>query len=160
MSSISWWSDSPPWVRVIPDDSLVPASEALPPSGAIFSARMQGREMANIDGVFTQFYEHLRLPDYFGWNWEALRDCLCDLHWVSATQYLLIVDDAEDILHESSEDRVTFLEVMQKSTKFWAEKPSFPEKTGITLRVVLLCAPERYAGLSREVSEAQKEYGS
>ncbi|MFF5535340.1 barstar family protein [Streptomyces cinerochromogenes] len=38
--------------------------------------------MCDSDGVFTQFHEALRLPDCFGWNWNALRDCLQDLHWL------------------------------------------------------------------------------
>ncbi|MFG3010974.1 barstar family protein [Streptomyces cinerochromogenes] len=36
--------------------------------------------MCDSDGVFTPFHEALRLPDCFGWNWNALRDCLQDLH--------------------------------------------------------------------------------
>ncbi|MGW1923746.1 barstar family protein [Streptomyces massasporeus] len=29
-------------------------------------------------GCSLRFDEALRLPDYFGWNWNALRDCLTD----------------------------------------------------------------------------------
>lgn len=32
--------------------------------------------------VFDFFYKYLVLPGYFGFNWNALFDCLCDLHWI------------------------------------------------------------------------------
>ena len=31
----------------------------------------------------------LRFPDWFGHNWDALADCLCDLSWLPADAYRL-----------------------------------------------------------------------
>ncbi|MFK0106416.1 barstar family protein [Streptomyces sp. NPDC091217] len=38
----------------------------------------------SVDDVFQKFWDAFRLPDYFGWNWPALRDCLRDLGWLSS----------------------------------------------------------------------------
>ncbi|THA81764.1 hypothetical protein E6U81_23225 [Streptomyces sp. A0592] len=51
--------------------------------------------MADTDAVFRSFYDGLRLPDHFGWNWNALSDCLRDLHWLPADHRVLIVDAAD-----------------------------------------------------------------
>lgn len=148
-----WWADKAPWIQVIPTDSTVSAVQALPPSGTIYSARMRGREMKDTDGVFTQFYETLRLPDYFGWNWNALRDCLKDLGWLEATRYLLTVDNADFILSENPEERDIFFRILSDSVKYWAAKPQYP-RDKVPLHVVLLCSPDSYTELKNQVSRA------
>lgn len=155
MSDLAWWADSPPWIHVVASNSPVLAERALPPTGSILAARMQGRQMLDADGVFTQFYEHLRLPDYFGWNWNALYDCLSDLNWLAATHYLLIVDDSESILSGSPEERPVFFRTLLRSAEDWAGKPEFPGRQKTTFRVVLLCDPEARDALGREIAHAQ-----
>ncbi|MGP4087237.1 barstar family protein [Streptomyces sp. KR55] len=149
-----WSSDKAPWIQVIPTDSTISTVEALPPSGTIYSARMHGRAMGDTDGVFTQFYETLRLPDYFGWNWNALRDCLFDLGWLRATRYLLTIDNSECILSENPEERDIFFRILSESAKYWAAKPWFPEREKVTLHVVLLCDPDSRTELTNEISRA------
>ncbi|MFE4828211.1 barstar family protein [Streptomyces sp. NPDC056672] len=39
---------------------------------------MDGTAMNDADGVFTEFYEKFKLPDYFGWNWAAQHDLRVD----------------------------------------------------------------------------------
>lgn len=79
--------------------------------------------MRDSDGVFTRFHEALRLPDHFGWNWNAMRDCLSDLHWINAKHFLLTVDDADVVLSESPEERKIFLRSLNYAATFWAGKP-------------------------------------
>jgi RNAse (barnase) inhibitor barstar len=109
--------------------------------------------MADADGVFTQFYEALRLPGYFGWNWDALRDCIYDLNWIAATRYLLIFDDAEAILSESPGERGTLFRILSDAAEYWQGKPEFPEKEKATIRALFLCRPEFCAEFNRELTE-------
>jgi hypothetical protein len=44
----------------------------------------------SVDDIFSQLDQKLNLPEYFGFNWNALYDCLCDLHWVMAKDLLII----------------------------------------------------------------------
>ena len=37
--------------------------------------------------------DRLRFPGYFGWNWDALEECLSDLSWLPADQRVAIVHD-------------------------------------------------------------------
>ncbi|MFE5493209.1 barstar family protein [Streptomyces virginiae] len=57
-------------------------------------ARLDGREMPDTDAVFRRFYDGLELPDQFGWNWNALYDCLRDLRRLTADHHVLIVEAA------------------------------------------------------------------
>jgi hypothetical protein len=62
-SGATWWERHGAGVSIVPHDSTLSVVRALPPTGLIYSARMRGQEMHDSDGVFTQFYEALRLPD-------------------------------------------------------------------------------------------------
>ncbi|MFD8007935.1 barstar family protein [Streptomyces mirabilis] len=151
MSEAIWWAPGEAEVRVAATDSTIPVAHALPPTGLIYSARMQGHEMRDSDGVFTQFYEALRLPDYFGWNWDALRDCLRDLHWISATHFLLTIDDADAVLSENPEERETLFQALNDATKFWAGRPDLPGQEKATFDVVLLCPSDVQEEMRREL---------
>ncbi|MEV5726846.1 MULTISPECIES: barstar family protein [Streptomyces] len=151
MSNATWWERHEAEVSVVPTDSTLTVVHALPPTGLIYSARMRGREMHDSDGVFTQFYEALRLPDYFGWNWNALRDCLTDLHWISAKHFLLTIDDADVALSDSAEERKILLRAMNDAVKFWAAKPELPGQEKITFQVALLCPPDTREEIFREI---------
>lgn len=66
--------------------------------------------------IFEKLSEELLFPSYFGFNWNALLDCLRDFHWVSnRTIY---------ILHESLpkldlDDLKTYLEVLNEAASDW-----------------------------------------
>lgn len=35
------------------------------------------------EDLLNELKDKLLFPDYFGGNWDALYDCLCDLSWIS-----------------------------------------------------------------------------
>lgn len=43
--------------------------------------------------LFAALAEGLSFPDYFGYNWDALDECLGDLSWISEGRIVLIHDD-------------------------------------------------------------------
>jgi hypothetical protein len=151
MSNATWWERHEAEVSVVPTDSTLSVASALPPTGLIYSARMRGQEMHDSDGVFAQFYEVLRLPDHFGWNWDALRDCLADLHWIDAKHFLLTIDEADAVLSESVEEREILFRALKDAAEFWAGKPELPGQEKITFQVVLLCPPDAQEEILREI---------
>jgi hypothetical protein len=155
MSNATWWERHGAGVSVVPADSTLSVVSALPPTGLIYSARMRGQEMRDSDGVFTQFYEALRLPDYFGWNWNALRDCLTDLHWISAKHVLLAIDDADAVLSGSPEERAILFRALNDAARFWGGNPDFPGQEKIAFRAVLLCPPDTQEEILREIRTCQ-----
>jgi RNAse (barnase) inhibitor barstar len=114
---------------------------------------MDGSLMSDSDGVFHQFYEHLKLPDYFGWNWNALRDCLRDFHWLNATLYLIAIDEAEKILRDEPGERATFFKILNDSAETWATAHPDPRTgEGTPFNVVFLCQPQFHKDLNGEIS--------
>lgn len=55
-------------------------------------------------------------PDYFGFNWSALKDCLIDFHWREAKGYILLFDDPWEL---DSSDINIFLDIVREVGAIW-----------------------------------------
>lgn len=42
------------------------------------------------ESLFNEIKNKLFFPNYFGNNWDALYDCLCDLSWISKSKVCLL----------------------------------------------------------------------
>ncbi|MFJ6632301.1 barstar family protein [Streptomyces sp. NPDC091376] len=109
-----------PWVHVVPEQGALPVDLLLPMTGTTYVARLDGREMRDTDAVFQQFYDGLRLPDYFGWNWDALSDCLSDLKWLPADRYVLIVQAADKALSGDAAGRRLLFRSLLRAGQRWS----------------------------------------
>jgi RNAse (barnase) inhibitor barstar len=81
----------------------------------IFVARILGA-IATRDQLFAVLARELRLPSYFGGNWDALSDCLRDLSWIEPRR-VIIDHEAVPVL-----DTVTlraYLEVLRDCATDW-----------------------------------------
>ncbi|MEV7680317.1 barstar family protein [Streptomyces sp. NPDC088341] len=136
MKEIPWWTARSPWLHPTTPESTESLINNLPPPGITFTARMDGTAMNDADGVFTEFYKKFRLPDYFGWNWAALRDCLRDLNWITANQYLLVVRNSSHVLSVSQDERKTFLRILTQSAEDWARPQAKAGGAGIPFNVI------------------------
>ncbi|MEV6654796.1 barstar family protein [Streptomyces sp. NPDC051219] len=104
-----------PWMHIVDDQGGVPLAELLPVSGRTYVARLDGRRMGNTDAVFEQFWDGIKLPEYFGWNWNALYDCLRDLTWLSADHHVLIIEAAEGVLQGDVDVRELLLSTLLRA---------------------------------------------
>lgn len=145
-----------PWMHIIRTDGGLRLDELLPTSGSVYVARVNGQDMPDEASVFHQFWESLKFPEYFGWNWNAFYDCLRDLQWLSSDYHILIVEAAESALSEDDVAREEFFRSLWRAGQRWsyAKRPE-----GVTLSkfsVVLSCDKESALTLARRLSEFQE----
>lgn len=69
--------------------------------------------------LLTEYARQLRLPDYFGWNWDALDECLRDLHWLPDVRRIALLHDGLP-LHRGSRGRRTYVQLLQGAVAAWA----------------------------------------
>ncbi|MFF2064634.1 barstar family protein [Streptomyces sp. NPDC058200] len=131
--------------------------ELLPASGSVYVARLNGQDMPDETSAFQQFWELLKFPEYFGWNWNAFYDCLRDLQWLSSDYHILIIESADSVLSEDGVAREEFFRSLWRAGRRWSYTKR-PE--GVTLSkfsVVLSCDKESAPSLARRLREFQDQ---
>ncbi|MET8361047.1 barstar family protein [Micromonospora sp. NPDC005171] len=145
-----WRSRATDQVVVCSRGALVELTAVLPAAGRFVVARLDATRMTDADHVFYEFSDALCFPGYFGWNWNALSDCLRDLNWLPAEGYLVVVENAPRLLPTSAEDRHTLFQILAQAVHHWASPFGQPEFT-----VLLLCDHDDEAALLRqEIADA------
>ena len=66
--------------------------------------------------LLAELRDRLALPGYFGMNWNALSDCLRDLHWLQQPQVVLCHADLPGL---PEADLRNYLEVLAEAVQSW-----------------------------------------
>lgn len=61
----------------------------------------------------------IKAPEWFGNNWDALADALCDLSWQPAPGYVLLLRNGGDMLGLSAGEHATALEIFGAAVACW-----------------------------------------
>jgi len=80
------------------------------------------KEIFTIDELFRTFNDAFRFP-YFGFNWDALLDCLRDLDWINQDEIILY---HEKIPNLDEKDLGIYLEILCYAVSDWR---GYPDKS-------------------------------
>lgn len=72
--------------------------------------------IASTELLFEALYQGLELPGYFGFNWNALSDCLRDFHWLKQRRVILRHADLPRI---PGTDLRIYLDVLEEAVTSW-----------------------------------------
>lgn len=81
----------------------------------VFYARIDP-EASSADELLKSLYYILWFPGYFGFNWDALYDCLRDLSWIPCEKVVLVHESLPKL---KKEDLRVYLEVLRDSVLDW-----------------------------------------
>ncbi|MDP3156512.1 MAG: barstar family protein [Archangium sp.] len=90
-----------------------------------FVARVPGG-VSDKGQLMSLLKDALDFPNYFGRNWDALSDCLCDLSWLAAGPVMLIHDELPQL---SEKELRIYVDIL-------ASASARPRKTSHELSVV------------------------
>ena len=68
------------------------------------------------EDLINELKEKLLFPNYFGYNWDALYDCLCDLNWIKTSKIILIHKEIPKIDNKSL---AIYLNILSDAIKLW-----------------------------------------
>ena len=74
--------------------------------------RLAGRLRRKQD-LFRALADGLKFPPYFGWNWDALEECLCNLSWLRERTNIVLVH--KHIPLASVEQRSIYLDILRNA---------------------------------------------
>ncbi|MGW7330668.1 barstar family protein [Streptomyces sp. NPDC054840] len=120
-------------------------------TGRTYVVRLDGREMGDTNAVFMRFYDGLRLPDYFGWNWNALLDCLRDLNWLPADHYVLVIEAADEMLPGDAAGQRLLFGTLLRAGRRWSRTRRSDGVDLSRLVVVMSCAAESVPDLREQL---------
>ena len=72
------------------------------------------------DALMEALQEALSFPSWFGRNWDAVWDCLCDLHWIPERRVVLWHEELPGL--EGDEQRA-YLEILLDAVSDWEGDP-------------------------------------
>jgi hypothetical protein len=72
--------------------------------------------LTSTEALLQAIYERAHLPGYFGFNWNALSDCLRDLHWVQCYEVVLLHSDLPTLPFH---DLRAYLDVLAECVASW-----------------------------------------
>lgn len=82
---------------------------------ADFLARLPAG-LTDASALLHALAERLSFPGYFGFNWDALSDCLRDLHWLSNPRVVLLHADLPAL---PEPELRSYLEVLREAVESW-----------------------------------------
>jgi hypothetical protein len=152
MTEFDLWATEKPRLGVLSNGDSVPILKALPPTGAVFIARLDGSKMVDSYGVFEEFSKTLKFPAYFGWNWPALSDCIRDLDWIPADRYLLLIENPSLLLRSEAEERDVLFRILAQAGNDWANLIGKNCDARVSFNVCFVCDGNEIESIRREIS--------
>lgn len=77
-----------------------------------------GKRLTDKEAMLGALSEALSFPDYFGFNWDAVEECLADLSWHEG-DVVLLIDDAATPERISPSSWGDMLDVLRDAARFW-----------------------------------------
>lgn len=111
-------------------------------SRGIHSFTLKAEEMKRLDEFYDQISENLSFPEYFGRNLMALKDCLSDLEWLDRAGVVILIENADLLLEDESEETINYLmEILKEVSEEWHNpvQENQPWDRGSVLFYVIFC---------------------
>lgn len=90
--------------------------------------------------LLKELHDKLLLPDYFGFNWDALLDCLRDFHWIKSKKVVIIHTVIPHIGEDNLKRYLEILNLAIQDVETGDEhclEAIFPESSEYTLKAVI-----------------------
>lgn len=125
---IRLWLTSPEAILNIEEDRQLKELIAELEAEGFFVALVDRAPVFNKETLLHALYQSCQFPAYFGFNWDALEDCLKDFSWIIAEAYILIFQDYQCLKERSQETAEVFESIISEVASLRAEKQRKPLK--------------------------------
>lgn len=71
---------------------------------------------------FCDMASAFRFPEYFGYNWDALDECICDLDWLKFNKVLVVIENYHFMFQNDVKNKEFVLQCMNNTAEYWNEQ--------------------------------------
>lgn len=146
-----------PWAYLLSGtDSDVTAlaqnAEAIP--GTV-TRTIRGQHCSTKHALLQEWAIALAFPDYFGGNWDAFDECITDLRWLPAQQYVIIISHAEYVLPKDERAFEIFVSILGESAEEWATaREDARAHSSVPFRIIFHTTPPQRDRIARRLTHA------
>lgn len=98
-------------------------------SGAYISY-IRGMRCKTENDFFREISASFQFPSYFGENWAALDECLCDLDWLSFERIFIAVDNFTQMFNGNKAPQNLVVKYLTIASEYW-------ESLNVTFEILL-----------------------
>ena len=84
-----------------------------------YTSYIRGRRCETEDAFFREISASFQFPWYFGENWAALDECICDLEWLNFKRIFVVVDDFSKIFKGNIELQKLLIKYLSCAVDYW-----------------------------------------
>lgn len=99
-------------------DALLAAAEA----NQYLVYRVDLRKARSREQMLQLVGEGLELPVWYGNNYDALMDCICDFNWVPSPGYVIVLENCHNIHNLAAPDFNMMIDVFAEAANAWREE--------------------------------------
>ncbi|MBN1345159.1 MAG: barstar family protein [Phycisphaerae bacterium] len=118
---------------------------------------IRGERCATEKALLRECARAYKLPSYFGHNWDALDECLCDLEWLPAEAYVTFVTECEKILPDSEDGFRMFWEALERASRAWRigsrELTGSDDSPIVPFHVVIQCSSRELGAVRARLAQ-------
>ncbi len=93
---------------------------------SIYVGVIDGHKSQNVYDFLNNISIAFKFPDYFGYNYDALDECLNDLAWLDTPGYALYIKNYDAFLKdEDHQTKLDTLLLFKDTCNQWANVPNF-----------------------------------
>lgn len=99
-------------------EAIIAGAEA----NGFFIFRINLGTVRNKDELLSRIGKTMDFPEWFGYNFDALADCLTDLGWRPAEGYLVLMENCDAICEKNESDFAATLRIFAMAAATWREQ--------------------------------------
>jgi Barstar (barnase inhibitor) len=80
-----------------------------------------GDRIVDSTSLFQEFATVMQFPEYFGHNWDALKDCLTELDGHEVDRYIITIDKLDRFIANDPSQWSEFLDVCKSVVEYWQD---------------------------------------
>jgi Barstar (barnase inhibitor) len=139
-------TQSPTPLLLLEAEPQVAANALLAWDDAGLTARsVRGGKMRTLDGLFDETAAALQFPHYFGENWPAFDECLCDMDWLPmGVGIVVLIFASEQVLADEPDEMTVLVRMIANAASAYSQpidKGEWWDRPAVPFHIVLQCSP-------------------